>query len=64
MKQKRDYMAAIKFKGVKTVLIRDCSSKADARRKLRECSHPDVEGIDSNIEEIHYPTAEIDVAEK
>ena len=61
-----DYLVNLSMRGIKTVLIRHCNSKAEARRKLTDFEHgqPDCEGIDWRIDRIYFNSGKMDFAEK
>jgi len=51
-----DYTINIPIRGSKTLLVKNCKSKSDARRKLLDFDNgqPDCEGIDWNIDYIFF----------
>ena len=45
----KEYMVSMSIRGTHTLIVKNCKSKAEARRKLIDL-HEDVEGIDFEIE--------------
>ena len=54
----KDYIVLMSIRGNHTLIVKNCKSKAEARRKLIE-QHPDVEGVTFDIDKRFPKSAKI-----
>lgn len=57
-----DYIATVPFRGYATMLVKNCKSKAEAKRKLADIhlspNDDDIDGITSSVSTMFYKSAE------
>jgi len=61
-----DYMIDLPIKGTKTILVKNCKSKAEARKKLLDFEHnqPDCENIEWRIDRIFFKSGKMVLAKE